>query len=377
MRSTEKKDSWTVINDDRIFQNMYLTCDVHKDRYILLAGGDLDEGDDYISSVTMYDTYTKSYTALPALTPPFPESILIPISSLVLNGYFYVLTNRNHMYRTIYRICLSKRLEWELLINDRNMDAIVTDGNNLFLLNRIGTIYHFNPSTKDYITLNRRDVLDRDLNFATAVVDKKIYFIGGDECEMAIEDVDVFALATISWNQAPPLPRPLLYASAVAVDRWIIVTGGQHETDDYDSDTEEVGVVFREMNTHIYVYDTLTQQWTINKSASFSPRAKHCSVKLGSQIISMGGRTVDFQKFPMEAIHIQHIISDYNWSIIKSYILLRALIDQKRAVPIITTATKNSKSNKTGLKLDADVVIEQLFTNISIDVFRYVLSYMI
>lgn len=157
------------------------------------------------------------------------------------------------------------------------------------------------------------------------------------------------------------------------------MTGGHLRNECYyglDNDYDDTD----DMSTDIFAYDTLAQRWTESGHKLMLPREYHYCIKVGSQIIFVGGVNVEGEYCPMEAIHVKHIIPDWKWPKIKHYVLFRALIDQKWASPIIITKQfKHYKSNiKVGtFKVNTDVTILKLFTEIPSDIFVYVFAFMI
>ena len=78
---------------------------------------------------------------------------------------------------------------------------------------------------------------------------------------------------------------------------------------------------------------------------------------------------------PSRPIHIKHIIPNWKWLALKHYILLRALIDQKRATSnVVTEQSKHTHSDKNS---DEDASILKLFTDTPSEIFRSVISFMI
>ena len=66
---------------------------------------------------------------------------------------------------------------------------------------------------------------------------------------------------------------------------------------------------------------------------------------------------------PITAIHINNVIPDWTWEQFKPNILLRQLLDEKRAVSEVIN--------------EDDAVIAKLFTEVPLDVFRYLLTFFI
>ena len=120
----------------------------------------------------------------------------------------------------------------------------------------------------------------------------------------------------------------------MAIDKWIIVSGTRRFHHD----------------SYSILYDTQTQNWTDVNSALSSSRRFHRCVKVGSQIIPFGGYYEDNKPMlanqdPMTAIDIKYIIPEWRWVMLKTYIILRQLLDGKRATFIKKPNQDNSNLN--------------------------------
>lgn len=136
---------------------------------------------------------------------------------------------------------------------------------------------------------------------------------------------DAYLVATDSWSDEPSPKTLLSRGSAIDVDRWIVMTGGEAKCfDDHNN--------FDYMNTRTFVYDTLTQQWIENNISLSPPRFGDCCFRIGSQIISIGGQDGYENYCAIDAIQIKYLIPDWSWPIIKDFVSLRQLIDKDRAV---------------------------------------------
>lgn len=388
-----------MLSDDEIFKRVDFAYGVYKDRYVVISGG--YRGRNILQSAAMYDVYTQNYLALPDL--PYSGACV----GVVLNDFFYVARR----YDGIHRLCLSRPSKWELINNDMDfcIDEMVTDGTHIFFIVQGNTVYGYDPCTNQLhessltsmnkILTSMRQILTssgqnldsppRDY-FATAVVDHKIFVIGGQTIRGFVKsDMDVYDISTQSWSQAPPLPKPLDRAVATPIGKWIIVTGG-HQFGNYN------------MNNQTFIYDTITQKWTEHSIVATSYRLCHGCVKVGNQIISIGGSNGQEFVCPMEGIHLKHVLPDWKWQIIQPFVFLRELVDQNRAMPIISrdsrskfnvmikhfasfgnilgkgdTIPTEKMKHDTDSKLDTDAVIRELFTDVSLDVFRHVMLFLV
>ena len=366
MKPAINKDPWSICSSDDIFKRHCFACDVYKDRYILIAGG-LDENDQEFTSADMYDTITRTHVSLPDIPASIDASL-----GLVVGGYFYVQVKLHGLYR----LCLTKPLEWELVdeMDGYNIDDMLTDGNKIYFVDEGTKVNTFNRHTKEFTPWIKNHYTYEHYHFASAVVHNKVYVIGGFMGGAVKSAMDVYDLETQMWSPAPCFPKPIHAATATVIDRWIIVTGGQHDDDGEGAYLHEDYVDEPDYNTLIYIYDTFTEKWIESNCAMAAPRRYHRCVKVGNHIVNVGGWTEDIDAFPREVVEINKFIPGWKWYILKPYILLRKLIDVYRAVPI--HATKRIKYKNGDNKLDADAVIKKLFTEITLDLFRYVISFM-
>ena len=383
IRRGKSKMMWNIINNDDSFKRESFAHGVYKDRYIIVAGG-RSEWVKFLRSVVMYDVYTNSHTNLPDL-PECGECF-----GAVLDEYFYV---SSWLGRKIYRICLSRPLRWELVIDsmrDQLVD-IVTDGADLYLINcgkRRNSLSRYNPISNELIYISRVPCQTNHTAITTAIVGDKIFIIGGNICtgkskggrSVRSDNVQMFDFRAQSWSQGPNLPEPLSNTISCVMKRWIIVSEAQC----YKNYT----------STKTFVLDTLTGKWTENDLSLRSTREYHGLIAVESQLISVGGRTIKNENCLIEASHANHFITDCNWKAIKELVLLHKLIEENRAelntVPremqtkkkylrmkqIYRSVRSKSEKNNPRSKLDADIVIQKLFTETPLDIFRNVISYL-
>lgn len=239
----------------------------------------------------------------------------------------------------------------------------------------------YDPSTNIFtaLTHDTHEIEDMERSTAT-MVGKKIYIIRGsytvieERDDYDVNDMDVFDIDTKKWSQTPSFYGPFYDVGVTVINRWIVVTGGKDMVEcDFGMDNPNTPC--------LDIFDTHTQK-TIDGHFSChlpEPRSMHQCVKVGSQIVVVGGfcDRMEENYCPVAAIDIKHIIPDWKWKTIKHYVLLRKLLDDKRSTPIITTKKRKRDSNDDDVDDDDDIVVQKLFTDISLDVFRHIMTYLI
>ena len=346
--------SWTTLSDNEIFHRRYFAHGMYKDQYILVAGG-IDRTLRSLGSAIMYDTRNRTIINLPDLPC---EGYCYGV---ILKFYFYVY----HYDGTLYRMDLSTRSKWEVnhsLIEMRSsIDEIVSDKDHLYFLHEQGGVTSYDPETNAVISLPSSPI-PRFL-FSSAVVGTRIYLIGGFYSEVIelkkYTGVDVFDVSNKSWSKGPPIPKALDVASVTVFRHWIVITGGTSDLD---------------LNKETFVFDTINSRWSKSNVELCEKFNFYRCLLVRSQIVSFGGWNEKNEYSPLRAIPIKYLLP--SWDDIKHVILLRHLIDNSRAHIIITkenfktSCNENTNSNK-------DKVIQNLFTNISLDLFRNIISFLI
>lgn len=354
------RNRWRTLYSHPRFKRDDFAIAVHEDRYILVIGGRNSMLEPRLCA--MYDTQTHTCSDLPDL----PEDIH-QLRGAICNGYFYIV-----IYDNIYRMSLATRTEWKL-VHTREIiydGAVVSDGTNLYIFNIDNDveIILYEPH-KDFCTMISRLPTARS-NFASVIIGGDIFVIGGSTGYRSYSSsMEVFNIPTRSWKTAPPLPQPLYGAAAAVIkDRWIVVTGGYHN---YMTSSQS------------FIFDILSQEWTeTERDVALSPaRIGHSCVVIGSHVISVGGKDLSRNYCNMDVIHRKYLVP--NWEQIKHFILLRKLVDDNRAHPMSHVNTEiggdddYDEDGATKQILDTKKVLEKFLTDLSLDVFRKVLSFLI
>ena len=353
MTSTNNDRLWTVISNSFRFQRCNFACGAYKDRYVLIAGGN-----GLSQLVTMYDVTKKSCIVLPNL--PYTGFC----RGLVLNNYFYVTDSGSRLFR----ICLSRQRGWELVARRERMRDIIAHDNRIYFINFNSEITCIDPTTNEFIPIASSIHLKKFQDFSSVVVGDKIYLLGerrvinvGYENEID-KKMAVFDIVNNRWSEEPPLPILFDQFTAIAVDRWIVVSGMKYD----------------DKGSTDFVYDTCTQEWTQHNATLSSHRRYHRYIKVGSHIITVGGENLKRHFCPMTAIHIKHVIPEFTWIMLKPYIFLRRLIDDGRAAPILKTEnlTHVDSDINTDTNAYTNAVVEKLFMDTPLDIFRDILLYL-
>ena len=343
------KDPWKTLESHELFKRMRFAYGVYKDRYILVVGGCATIlGHQFLKSALMYDMHTESYSVLPDL----PEHTC-PCVGTISQNHFYAVGRGK-----ILRMELSSRLGWEQIQSPEIKGytiAVFSDKNDLYILSTYGiTLY---DSEQNTCTPMPPAPTPRS-NCSTAKVANDIYIIGGCglKAERYLSSVEVFNIFTQSWSAAPPLPKPLEYAAAVAGNGLVFVTGGRHDNHVWSSQS--------------FIYDTRAKLWIQNNIGLSPLRVSHGFVAIAKELVSIGGQDLkEHHQFAIQTIHKKYLFQ--NWDVIKDLLLLRKLVDKKRAFVV----KKNQQLNDE--KEYIQEVLEKIITEIDLDVFKEVLSFLV
>lgn len=362
-RGTINHDQWTILNKDQIFERIGFAIATYQGRYIVMAGGSNRSG--LVRSATMYNVNTRALIPLPDL--PLGSDFQY-CQGAILRNYFYVINNYDN--RLIVRINLMNRLRWEPFTFDQQLFQckFISDGNHLFAFSRAGASF-YDPDSSRWSNIRNGEI--RRIRFATAIVDDKIYFIGGF-CAISREmkdffgqsrhnyqhdpiglksEVKVFHIPSQTWSFAPPLPKVLQNAQATSIGRWIVVTGG-------------------EFSSNVYIFDSCTQEWKQMLGGLFPWYENHGCVSIGSEIISIGGQQCVSGTFCHSgSVRLKQLLP--NWDAVGDLILLDRLVATGRAHPLITSSYDAPKEQEKN-------IFHRLVTDPRLhpDVFRKVLGFL-
>jgi len=121
-------------------------------------------------------------------------------------------------------------------------------------------------------------------HFGTAVVDGKIYAIGGqherDETDSNLRDVHVYNPATNRWSAGPRLPKPMshFHPSTVAANGKIVIAGGVTNG--------------RSPLADVWEFDPATHHWTTAPPLP-APRKAPVMVAMGGMLVVVAGSPGD------------------------------------------------------------------------------------
>lgn len=392
MRSSDsihQSQSWIrTISNNELFKRSNFACGVYKDRYVIIAGG-VNGAQEYLASMVMYDMNTHTYTRLPDL--PFKGHC----TGTIFQDYFFVISEYPCQ---IYRTCLltltststSISYSWEKARTNINMKQtvitnVVSDGKEYFYLfdSETQNVYRYHPKTNTLMDMPNLPTFREA--YTTAMVKHQIFVIGGHYGVEEVCAVEAFDVETHSWSSLPSIPQSLSFPSATVYKQWIIVTGRQHHDD---------------ANTQTFTFDTKSLTWTtsvMNNSISAEAKfyRKHKCAVVQNQALYIGGyddehvydeyhpHHCDYDDSShlsptptIQSIPVKYLIPDGRWELMKDFILLRELLDENRAT--IAFPQNSSSSNFNAIIVaDMNQVIFELFTNVSIDIFRHVLIFLV
>jgi len=141
------------------------------------------------------------------------------------------------------------------------------------------TVFAYDPQTDTWT--RKADMPAGRARLATAVVDGKIYAIGGSpHADAEVSTVEMYDPATDVWSRRADLPRARNWLSASAVNGKIYAIGGKI----YPSES---------MVSTVEVYDPVTDTWT-RKANMPTARGMHSASVLDGKIYVIGGVTGAF-----------------------------------------------------------------------------------
>lgn len=142
----------------------------------------------------------------------------------------------------------------------------------------LGTNEAYDPVTDGWTSKKPLPTL-RD-SFGIAVCQNKIYVIGGEYEYTAVATNEVYDPATDSWETRAPMPNARGYFDANTVDGKIYLIGGLHVPPYYGGT-----VIFY---NETLVYDPVTDSWT-TEAAMPNPAGSYASAVIDNKIYIIGG----------------------------------------------------------------------------------------
>jgi subtilisin family serine protease/N-acetylneuraminic acid mutarotase len=142
------------------------------------------------------------------------------------------------------------------------------------------TIESYDPSVDAWSSTSKLRLPEPRVYAASAVAGERVYVIGGfeDDTGHAHDNMWAYDFGTNEWQTMAPLPVPLMFHEAVALDGSIWVFGG----------SDDLG----EMNHDLYVYDPEVDSWSVLNGPS-TPRIAGAGIALDGLIYYFGGLSTD------------------------------------------------------------------------------------
>jgi len=357
----EKKElfhsPWNRISQHDDFRRNEFAMAVYKDRFVLIAGGNkgkkksipaLSNGRPQLSGLKtagMYDMKVDRFTVLPDLPLNFRSDTC---GGVIVNDHFYVYSSFSN--EAMYRLNLRKRRYWELVTQHLPEDIrIVTNDHYLFALGGSQN-YVIDPKSSQWLELSPMNKPRH--HFACAVLKNQIYVIGGYQKNdrNALSSVEIFDLLEQTWKTTVPLPKPLAYASASVIGKWLVVTGG--------GDGDE------KLSKCTYIFDTKNKQWIKPKFGLYPPRMYHETFSIENKLMFVGGcsNPTHLHSFGLELIEKRHLLP--NLEKVQQLVLLRHLAENERAFAL----TKKEIPEELEM-------MQKLVLQTPSDVFRHIMTF--
>jgi len=353
---TKYKVEWKILSRHEKFHRFHFAISAKKGEFIIIAGGYGKNGV-RLKSVVMFDIQRYKMTSLPDLPDDFCKDHSCCKGALLKN-YFYVVGN----FGSMVRLNLKTKNGWEFVSDNQiciqSIDSVISYKSYLLIIGDSGRYNIFyEPESNRYINLPR--IIAPRYGAAFVNVGDDVYAIGGFHWNKLenLSSVEIFNLCSRRWRSTCALPLPLRNASAVHVDKWIVVNGG-HD-------------IRNKKSLSNFVFNLKTKKWTQNnKMLSMSRTLHECVTFSSGEIASIGGLMGKQNKFcSFETMHRKFIIP--NWEVIGPYILLRELVNFDRA-------SFKSRSNEVSDERNIfQNVMERLMADLNLDVFRLILSFLV
>jgi N-acetylneuraminic acid mutarotase len=253
-----------------------VTIDEHR---ILITGG---IGYNYLSSVEIFDATNETTTIVPHMNEVRygHQSIRYKNNVFVIGGH-----DKNTMERININDLSSGWTRMSAMNEKRSGFAAALYGDYIYVFGgsndrtNLSSVERFNTQNNKWEMVNSNMNMKR-IYHAAATVGNKIYIIGGkDENLNNLDSMEIFNVSSNTFQQEdiPNLPIALSCTSAIAIGKWIVVTGGINNR----------GVCIADS----YVYDTEQNVWKydIKCSKLNVARSRHTATVLGGDTIYICG----------------------------------------------------------------------------------------
>jgi len=329
-----------------------------------VAGG-YDYNFNRLKTVTMFDTTTL--TQIKLLDLPFPilddERFWLCHGTMVDDDFYVTLSQGKWIYRLDLTQLNNPLQKWDLIFRDRKSE------------DKVKRILSFDKCLLEFTTKRFRSYNTETNEINVSGKNPFPYhhvplILGGNIFSIDYHYNGLPRVMKLSMNRnetpMPPIPMRGFYAisSAGILDRWIVVTGTVK-----DRKT-------RKKNPHTFIFDTMLQIWCEADVKISSPQqfpGLGNMVIGNSHIITIGTVITNQGNIGpgVHRIHRKYFVA--NWEIIGKYILLRALVDKDRAAYNIVYRREGDKH----YAYTHDLILHKMMTDLNLDIFRYVLLFLV
>lgn len=191
-------------------------------------------GDPFLSKNEIYNTLTDDWSIGAHMPTPRQH-----VDCGVVNGKIYViggltswedLTGINEAYDPATDTWETKapmptpRHNPAIIVYDNKIYVFGGAGSPIDIWSYLKTVEVYDPATDTWET--KQSLPETRFKPATAVIDDKIYVIGGFVTGVKSSRVDVYIPETDTWEQATDFPKPILFPGIVSLNNTIFVSGG-------------------------------------------------------------------------------------------------------------------------------------------------------
>jgi dihydrofolate reductase len=266
---------------------------VAMDEHRILITGGYNYGSDRLRSVEIFDTTNGNETTS---TVPDLNGIRSDHQSVRYKNDVFVIGgigNYGSYLNTVEKINIDnlssgwtqmsamneKRCKFAAALYEYGDDKYIYVFGGRNLGTTISSVERYDIPNNKWEMVNSNMNMER-WNHAAVKVGNKVYIIGGeDENNNYLDSMEIFDVSSNTFQQGniPKLPIALSYMSAIAIGKWIVVTGGYNNDDVHIADS--------------YVYDTEQNMWKddIKCLKMNVARIAHTATVLGGDTIYICG----------------------------------------------------------------------------------------